>query len=67
MHIRARKAVGCAGLLIYLAVYAVLAATLGAYLTTILPAWAELVFFAIAGIIWIFPLKPLFAWMNQGP
>lgn len=67
MHIRARKALGCAGLLAYLAIYAGLAATLGAYLTPILPAWAQLIFYAVAGIIWIFPLKPLFGWMNRGP
>jgi hypothetical protein len=49
-----------------MAVYAVLAATLGAYLLPILPFWGELVFYAFAGIIWIFPLKPLFGWMNRG-
>jgi len=31
----------------------------------VLPAWAELMFFAVAGIVWIVPLKPLFAWMNR--
>ncbi len=66
MNNRTRKAVGCAGLLAYMAVYAVLAATLGAYLLPILPFWGELVFYAFAGIIWIFPLKPLFGWMNRG-
>ncbi|HYD85918.1 MAG TPA: DUF2842 domain-containing protein [Vitreimonas sp.] len=65
MDIRTRKAIGCAGLLAYLAVYAVLAATLGAYLLPILPFWAELIFYAAAGIVWIFPLKPLFAWINR--
>lgn len=67
MDIRTRKAVGCAGLLAYLTLYTVLAATLGAYLMPILPAWAELLFYAAAGIIWIFPLKPLFAWINKSP
>lgn len=65
MDMRTRKAVGCAGLLAYLAAYAVIAATLGAYLAPMLPAWAELAFYAVAGIVWIFPLKPLFAWMNR--
>jgi hypothetical protein len=65
MDMRARKAVGCFALLAYLAVYAALAATLGALLLPVLPAWAELIFFAVAGIVWIFPLKPLFAWMNR--
>jgi len=66
MNIRARKAIGCAGLLAYMGLYAVLAATLGAYLLPILPFWAELIFYAVAGIIWIFPMKPLFDWMKRG-
>ncbi|MBC7769638.1 MAG: DUF2842 domain-containing protein [Phycisphaerales bacterium] len=66
MDVRARKAIGCAGLLAYIALYAIAAATLGAYLLPILPFWAELIFYAVAGIIWIFPLKPLFAWINRG-
>ncbi len=66
MHNRTRKAVGCAGLLAYMAIYAIAAATLGAYLLPILPFWAELIFFALAGIVWIFPLKPLFGWMRGG-
>lgn len=65
MHIRARKALGCFVLLAYLALYAAAAATLGAYLLPILPGWAELAFFAVAGVAWVFPLKPLFAWMNR--
>ena len=65
MNMRARKAVGCAGLLAYLAIYAGVAATLGAQLLPQLPFWGELLYYAVAGVIWIFPLKPLFAWMNR--
>lgn len=65
MDIRTRKAVGCAILLTYMAIYAVLAATLGAYLLPILPFWAALIFYAAAGLVWILPLKPLFGWMNR--
>jgi len=66
MNMRTRKAIGCFALLAYLGVYAGLAAALGAYLLPVLPNWAELAFYAIAGVIWILPLKPLFAWMNRG-
>lgn len=65
MNMRTRKAVGCAGLLAYMAIYAAAAATLGAWLLPSLPFWAELAYYAVAGVIWIFPLKPLFAWMNR--
>lgn len=66
MQMRTRKAVGCFALLAHLAVYAVIAATVGSALIPLLPFWAEPVFYALAGIIWIFPLKPLFGWMNRG-
>jgi hypothetical protein len=65
MHIRTRKAVGCFAFLAYLTIYALLAASLGVALFPILPTWAQLIYYAIAGIVWIFPLKPLFGWMNK--
>ena len=67
MNARTRKAIGCFALLAYLAVYAVLASSLAVMLAPRLPTWAELLFYAVAGVIWIFPLKPLFGWMNRGP
>lgn len=66
MDMRTRKALGCFVLLAYLAVYAVIAANIGTALSSLIPTWAQIVFYAVAGIIWIFPLKPLFAWMNRG-
>lgn len=65
MDIRTRKAVGCAVLLAYLSAYAAIAAGIGVELAPLLPTWAELIYYAVAGIIWIFPLKPLFGWMNR--
>jgi DNA-binding transcriptional LysR family regulator len=67
MDPRTRKALGCSVLLVYLALYAAAAASLGVVLAPTLPTWAELVYYAIAGIVWVFPLKPLFAWMNRAP
>ncbi len=66
MDMRTRKALGCFALLAYMAVYAAIAATIGAALAPLVPIWAQLVFYAVAGVIWIFPLKPLFGWMNRG-
>ena len=65
MDTRSRKALGCAVLLIYLSAYAAAAATLGAALLPMLPAWGEFAYYAVAGLIWIVPLKPLFAWLNR--
>jgi hypothetical protein len=66
MNMRTRKALGCFVLLAYIAIYAILAASLGVALVPLIPTWAQLIFYAVAGIVWIFPLKPLFAWMKRG-
>lgn len=53
-------------LLAYIALVIVFFATLGSWMT----GWhgaIQLVFYVSAGFLWIFPLKPLFAWMNSGP
>lgn len=63
---RTRKAAGCAVLLIYIGLYGIAAAALGAGISAVAPWWAQLIYFAIAGVIWILPLKPLFGWMNRG-
>lgn len=65
MDIRARKLAGCGILVAYLTTYALLAAAIGVSLYPVLPLWAQLIFYAIAGIVWVFPLKPLFAWMRK--
>ena len=64
MDTRTRKAIGCFGLLAYLTLYALLAASLGVWLAPLLPTWAELIYYAITGIVWVFPLRSLFRWMN---
>jgi hypothetical protein len=64
MNVRARKALGCFLLLAYLAIYAGLAATLGGWLLPHVPQWALLIYYVIAGVAWVAPLKPLLRWMN---
>ena len=66
MNTRVRKAAGCFVLLAYLGIYTLAATTLAPLLVGSAPAWVQLIYFAVAGVIWIFPLKPLFAWMNRG-
>ena len=60
-----RKPLTAVILLAYIVAYAVLAATIGGRIAG-WPRWAVLAFYVVAGIAWIFPLKPLFAWMNRG-
>jgi len=65
MSARSRKLIGIfliiAGLTVYIAVVVTIA-------TTWLPyGWAvQGLFYAVAGIAWAIPLKPLMAWMNKG-
>lgn len=60
-----RKPVGMLLILGIIAVWAFIIASMSQHIGA-LPGWAQLVIYAVAGIIWIFPLKPLLAWMETG-
>ncbi len=60
-----RKPVGILGLLAYLALYAGLVASCAAALAT-LPMAVMVLGYAVAGVAWVLPLRPLFLWMNTG-
>jgi hypothetical protein len=60
----ARRAIGSFAILAYLVAYIGVAATLGGHVVGF-GQIAALVFFAVAGVAWVFPLRPLFKWMNR--
>lgn len=60
-----RKPVASLILLSFIIAYIVLVATFSGMIGS-WPRWAQLVFYIVAGFGWIFPLRPLFAWMNRG-
>ncbi len=62
----ARRAIAGFAILAYLIAYIVLAATIGGALVG-LPWFVQLGFYVIAGAVWVFPLRPLFAWMGRKP
>jgi hypothetical protein len=64
MQPRTRKLVGTLAVVLFLAVYIWLASLLAARLPS--NQWAQLAFFAVAGIAWGFPLFPLISWMQRG-
>lgn len=64
MRPTSRKLLGAAGLLAFLLVYLLAAASIGSALTAA-PVWLQLPYFALAGGGWIAPLRPLFRWMNK--
>lgn len=61
-----RKLIVMGLFLAWLAVYIVGVASLSGMVGA-LPRWAQLVFYMLAGIAWVFPLRPLFRWMNRTP
>ncbi len=62
---RARKAIGSFALIAYMITAIVLILILAERLLAGAPWWGQLAFYVVAGVIWIAPLKPLFAWMNR--
>ena len=60
-----RKPVGMLGLIVYIAVYALIVSVLSDSLAG-LPGYMQTIAYAVAGVAWVAPLKPLFLWMNTG-
>lgn len=63
MQPRIRTLLAGIGIVSYLCVYAFAAASLGAELSEA-PRFAQLGYFAIAGLAWALPLRPLFRWLG---
>jgi hypothetical protein len=60
-----RKPAGIGLILLLILVWAVIVATIAGLLGNI--AWPiQLIFYLVAGIVWILPLKPLLRWMETG-
>lgn len=60
-----RKPAGMGLILILIAIWATLIASLSHWVGN-WPILAQTIFYLIAGIAWIFPLKPLLRWMELG-
>jgi hypothetical protein len=58
-----RKPVAILLMLAFMALWVWGAGTIGSRLTGV-SSWLQLVFYVVAGIGWVFPLRPLFLWMN---
>lgn len=60
---RGRKAIASIGILVFVIVYAFVAAAIGRSLPDIW--WLKLAFYAAAGIGWGVPIIPLIRWANR--
>ncbi len=57
-----------AGVLLILAEICILAVIVSSQMERIgaLPIWVQAILYAIAGVIWLIPLRPLLIWMETG-
>lgn len=60
-----RKPAGILLILAIIAIWAALVASLAAFIEN-WPVPAQAIFYLVAGIAWIAPLKPLLRWMETG-
>lgn len=60
-----RKPFGMGMILMLILVWAIIVASASPYIGQT-PQLVQLLIYAVAGIIWIFPLKPLLQWMETG-
>ena len=59
-----RRAIGMVATVAFLCIWVFFAASAGDLLAA-KPWWAQIAFFGIVGVGWVFPLYPLFKWMRR--
>jgi hypothetical protein len=61
---RTRKAIASIGVLIFLAFYVWLVTVLSRFIPAVW--WAQVLYFAVAGLAWGVPILPLLKWAETG-
>ena len=67
MHPRLKKLIGAVAIVLWIPIYALVAMAVGVH---VLPQgnWvAQLVYYALAGTLWIIPIGLLLPWMHREP
>lgn len=65
MHIRTRKLIGAVVLLLFLLIYAMAVASIGAGRVTEASPLLQLLYFVVAGLAWVLPAGLLLRWMAR--
>lgn len=65
MTVRTRKFIGAIALLVFLAVYALAAMMVAVVLQVSTSKLAELVYYPVAGLLWVLPAMWLVRWMQR--
>jgi regulator of protease activity HflC (stomatin/prohibitin superfamily) len=63
---RSRKLFGTIVLLLFVAVYATIAAIIGSGRIARAPQWVQFAFFLTTGLAWVIPAGLLIRWMQRG-
>lgn len=58
-----RRAVACAGIIVFLIVYVVVVSEIGNRIPQ--ANWAQLLFYGLAGTLWGVPILPLISWSED--
>lgn len=66
MRERSRKLFGTIVLLLFVAVYATIAAIIGSGRIARAPQWVQFAFFLTTGLAWVIPAGLLIRWMQRG-
>ncbi len=66
MKAKSRRLLASLGLILWLGVYVWAGATIGSHFAAA-PVWAQIAYFAVAGIAWIIPLRFVFDWVGKAP
>lgn len=62
---KARKLVGTAVTVVFLTVYTFMAMLLAVRILPGTSGWEQLAYYAVAGLLWIFPVGALIKWMHS--
>jgi len=67
MPSRLKRLIGAILILVFVIIYALAAALVGGRLTLDAPLWLQIVYFPVAGLMWIIPVGALIVWMYRKP
>ena len=67
MSPRIKKLIGAVAIVIWVPLYALVAGALGVHVLPHAAWYAELLYYAAAGMLWIVPIGLMLPWMNREP
>jgi len=67
MPVRLKRLIGTIVILVFVLIYALSAALVGSKIAISEPMWIQIIYFPIAGLLWILPVGALIYWMYAKP